>query len=206
MNIKNDDLYYDKDGGMGRESEPHITVLYGLKEEKPSEQLKKLVRGTKPFTITLERVSLFQSEEYDVVKVGVRSDDLVALSDAIRQACPNENKFPKYVPHATIAYVKKGRADDCKDAQLFTNDSIEPDFEAGEMQFKGAGDAEDQKRVIVSLPFNRTKNEAIDPKRVLRSHAQISKTCRSSNVVPHSPGQGRQRGQPAGADWRDRAD
>lgn len=163
IQIKDDDLYYDKDGGCGRESEQHITVLYGLKDSEPSEELKKIVRDTKPFEVRLGNVTLFENEEFDVVKVEVHSDALVTLSNAIRAACPNENKYPDYIPHCTIAYVKKGRAEKLKEEILFTTESpIEPEFQATELLFKGAGAKDDPNRKIVTLAFNRMKNEAVE--------------------------------------------
>ncbi len=171
--IKDDDLYYDEDGGCGREDEQHISVLYGITADKPSEELREIVRKTKPFTIRLGNVSLFKNDKFDVVKVEVHSEELKQLSDAIRQKCPNENKYPKYVPHCTVAYVKHGRADDLEGEIMFTEDCpVEPEFEAAELVFKGAGDSDDPKRTVEHLPFNRYQKEALQeaesPKKVMK--------------------------------------
>jgi hypothetical protein len=109
MNIPDDAVYWDDDGGCGRETDPHITVLYGLTENAPSKELLDLVRKTKPFTVRLGPISIFENERYDVVYFSVESDALVELHNAIKVACPNEAR-QNYVPHVTVAYVKKGAA------------------------------------------------------------------------------------------------
>jgi hypothetical protein len=164
MNIPDHDLYYFDDGGGGREDKPHISVLYGLLETTPSEELRKIVRGTKPFTIALGPISFFEQEDHDVIKFTVISEPLERLSAAIRMACPNENKYPKYIPHATVCYVKKGRVDHLKGVMPFEGYPPVPnEFEASRLTFNAAGDDEDPERERVYLPFNRTKNESLDP-------------------------------------------
>jgi len=160
MNIPDEDLWYDKDGGCGRETEPHITVLYGILDRKPSPDLLAILRRTKPFTIRLGKVSLFEQEDHDVVKFEVISEDLVNLSNAVRTACPNENKYPNYTPHCTCAYVKKGTAVHLAGAYPFATDPPIPnEFEAAELVFSGAGDDENPDRLRQILSFNRYRSE-----------------------------------------------
>ena len=109
-NIAEEDLFVDEDGGLGRETEMHVTVKYGLTEEEPSEALLDILSATKPFEIRLGRVSLFTTnEDFDVVKLTVDSPGLRELNRQVAAACPNEDKYPTYQPHCTLAYVKKGR-------------------------------------------------------------------------------------------------
>jgi len=163
MHVQDQDLYYFDDGGGGRETEPHITVLYGLLEPEPSDALRQIVRRTSPFWIRLGPTSLFENEDFDVLKFSVVSPDLEALSGAIRQACPNENKYPKYIPHATIAYVKKGRAKHLNGLYPFEGyPPVPSEFEANTLIFSAAGDDDDPKRRTVRLPFNRTRNESLN--------------------------------------------
>lgn len=170
MNVPDDALYYSEDGGMGRETEAHITVLYGLTEAEPSEALLDVVRRTKPFTVRLGPLSIFRNDEYDVLKFSVVSEDLVALSDAIRAACPNENKFPKYIPHCTVAYCKKGTVDHMEGVYPFAADPPIPnEFEAWELWFKGAGDSEDSNRVVRSLEFGGKYREEANAKSFINS-------------------------------------
>lgn len=161
MNVTDDMLYYEDDGGMGRETEPHITVLYGLLEKEPSPALLDLIDRTKPFTVRLGPLSLFESEKYDVLKFEVISDELVQLSNAIRAACPNENQYPKYIPHCTVAYCKKGTVANLEGHYPFeASPPIPNEFEAAELVFSGAGSSDDVDRVKRVLPFNRLRKEA----------------------------------------------
>ena len=168
--IPNEHLYYDDKGGLGREDEPHISVLYGLTGAEPSPKLLELIRKTPPFTVKLTSVTLFDNNpDYDVVKFDVDSDELKALSDAIRQACPNENKFPEFHGHATVAYVKKGRALDVAGNYPFQqNPPISAEFEVNEIIFKPAGDSGDPNRKPIRIPLNRYRQEAEDPKAVFK--------------------------------------
>ena len=47
------------------------------------------------------------SKPYDVVKFKVQSQDLTELNKLCKEL-PNDETFPNYVPHITIAYVKSG--------------------------------------------------------------------------------------------------
>lgn len=108
--VAEEDLFVDEDGGLGRETEMHVTVKYGLLAEEPSPELLAILAATEPFEIRLGRISLFTTnEDYDVVKLTVDSPGLRELNRQVSDACPNEDKFPSYNPHCTVAYVKKGR-------------------------------------------------------------------------------------------------
>jgi hypothetical protein len=156
LNIPDDALYVEDDGGCGRETEQHISVLYGLKEAEPSEALADLIGTTKPFLIELGGVSIFENEKYDVVKLDAISEELTNLSDQIRRTCPNENKFPDYQGHVTIAYVKPGRGKEFAGQDVFKAAQVPRDFWAYDVMFKGAGDSEDGDRVVQLLHFDKT--------------------------------------------------
>jgi broad specificity phosphatase PhoE/2'-5' RNA ligase len=94
--------------GDGRESEPHITVKYGLHGADP-DAVAELLRSEPPITATLGRASLFRNDDAHVLKVDVDSTDLHRLNAKIAQL-PNGDKHPDYQPHATIAYLKPDAA------------------------------------------------------------------------------------------------
>lgn len=100
--IKGADLAAD-----GRELHPHITVKYGLKTDDP-EKLKQALAGLPPLRARLGKVSLFQNPKHDVLKIDVDSDDLRTANTRISEAIDNEDNYPEYHPHATIAYLKPG--------------------------------------------------------------------------------------------------
>lgn len=93
----------------GREDQPHCTILYGITENYPSFVADLLSRFKRPIRFGLGRVSVFEQDEYDVLKVDVASPDLLFLNALLRANLENEQEFKQYVPHATLAYVKKGQ-------------------------------------------------------------------------------------------------
>jgi 2'-5' RNA ligase len=102
--IADDDLAED-----GRETEPHVTVKYGLHADKASAELKRLVGGFGHAQAKLGKTSLFENGEADVVKLEVASHDLHRLNKKIAGAEDHTDTHPGYTPHVTLAYVKKGR-------------------------------------------------------------------------------------------------
>lgn len=91
----------------GREVEPHITVRYGLHTGN-AEDVQRVLAGQEPVVVTLGKTSLFESDEYDVVKVSVEGAGLVALNELLGSNLENTQTHSGYQPHATIAYVKSG--------------------------------------------------------------------------------------------------
>ena len=111
MGIPEVELYVEDDGGCGRENEIHVTLLYGLTEDKP-EKVKKMLYGVRPFEVTLGSITAFlDSDKHDVLKIDVDSPVLQRLHYILEDNLPNKNSYPTYHPHITIAYLKKGEAE-----------------------------------------------------------------------------------------------
>ena len=110
--IDPEDLYTgDNEERYGLEDEPHVTVLYGVHDnEIDFEKFKKSVddKMNEPIRAKVKGVSLFENENYDVVKLEIESDQLNEMNSMIRENFPYTNNFPDYNPHMTIAYVKPG--------------------------------------------------------------------------------------------------
>jgi hypothetical protein len=106
--VRDEDLADD-----GRETEPHVTVRYGLLSDDHSEAASVLGESG-PVRLRLGAVSVFRGAEsgkpYDVIKADVESEDLVRLNAALA-ALPHTETFRDYHPHATIAYVRAGLGD-----------------------------------------------------------------------------------------------
>ena len=101
--IKDSDLAED-----GREDEPHITVKFGLHDGRPSKELRDAVVGNGHVQAKLGKTSLFESDRHDVVKLEVSSHDLHRLNKKVAASSEHTDTHPNYVPHVTLAYVKKG--------------------------------------------------------------------------------------------------
>jgi 2'-5' RNA ligase len=95
----------------GRETEPHVTVKYGLTTNDPAE-VARVLADQPPITVTMGRTSHFANVEdgtADAVKVDVDGPELRALNKRIAEAVDTPGDTHKdYKPHATIAYVKPG--------------------------------------------------------------------------------------------------
>jgi 2'-5' RNA ligase len=108
-NIPEDVLYKSGDS-FGREDEIHATILYGLHDKNPK-AVKNLIKDVKSLKLKLGKISLFTSDEYDVVKISVISSDLRNLNSKFKANLKYSSDYPRYQPHITIAYVKKGEGD-----------------------------------------------------------------------------------------------
>ena len=96
-------------GVEGREDQPHITIKWGLHFQSPSERMRQVIQSFGPIEATLGKTSLFSNDDADVLKIDVDSPDLHRLNQVMSRIAPAHNTHPKYVPHATIAYLKPGR-------------------------------------------------------------------------------------------------
>lgn len=101
----------------GRETDVHVTIKYGIDPSVDIASMKDAIENSDSAkemaqrgggTMTLGATAIFEADEYDVVYVGVDSEDLVLLNKSISEAVPVTDTHPEYVPHITIAYVKKG--------------------------------------------------------------------------------------------------
>lgn len=158
LNIPDDVLHMDEDGGKGREREPHITVKYGLKVQELPAELKAVVEETPPFTVFMGKVSLFaNSPEYDVVKIDVESPALRQLNQRVSNVVPHDDTYPQYHPHITLAYVEKGSCRHLEGDDPFKEDELPREFLASGLQFSGPGADNDPNRVRQTILFTKTK-------------------------------------------------
>jgi len=106
--LDEDDIYVDEnDSSYGVETKHHVTLLYGLLEEVTDDEVFGICMKHKIGKIKLHNASAFESEKYDVLKFDASNDELHAINKELDKL-PNENSFPKYHPHCTVAYLKKG--------------------------------------------------------------------------------------------------
>ncbi len=105
--IPKDILYSPKDdNSYGYETEPHVTVKFGYTPDLTRQQIGEILQFVKsPFYVTLTEISMFKNELFDVIKFTVVSPELMRLRTKADQY-PNEDSYPEYHPHMTIAYVR----------------------------------------------------------------------------------------------------
>ncbi len=113
--------------GDGIEMDPHVTVKWGLHTSDP-EEVKKLLAHEPPIKLTIGRSSLFETEEGDVLKMGIHSPDLHRLNEKLGTLA-HTSTHPEYVPHSTIAYLQKGagkkyEGDKSLDGETITVDKV----------------------------------------------------------------------------------
>lgn len=108
--ISPEDLHNDEEEQYGFETEPHLTLLYGLHKDVTTEQVKSILD-----TFELDKISIkingignFENSDYDVLKFNVVKTDILQQIHEFLSEIPNSNKYPDYNPHITIAYLKKG--------------------------------------------------------------------------------------------------
>jgi hypothetical protein len=107
--ISANDIYNsEKDGGFGLEDEPHCTLLYGLKPDVSLQQVKEKLKGFDFNECLAHNISLFENDEYDVLKFDIKGDNLHAANKTLCEL-PYSSDYPDYHPHMTVAYLKPGK-------------------------------------------------------------------------------------------------
>lgn len=91
------------------ETNPHVTVLYGIDPAVPSEAVRSISATYQPHDLVSYSVTYFQKPEYDVLKFDIDDRAIYKLNESVREL-PYENAYPNYTPHVTIAYLKRGTA------------------------------------------------------------------------------------------------
>lgn len=107
--INPDDVYNEE--GYGVESKPHVTVLYGFDDEVNGDEVIKSVKEVidiDEIEVETNKISIFENDKFDVVKLDINSEKLHELNEKLSEEFPNKKTFPVYHPHMTIAYVKPG--------------------------------------------------------------------------------------------------
>jgi len=121
MKIIHDDILEDDvftEEGYGLETEPHVTLLYGLHSDEIKDDEVLDISSNGITSIGLGNPSLFENEKYDVLKFDAEADFLHKINGELSKL-PHTTDFPNYHPHCTIAYLKPGKGK--KYAEMFKN-------------------------------------------------------------------------------------
>lgn len=95
----------------GREDEFHVTIKWGIHTQDVAE-VRRVLANEPPITVRFGKTSVFpDSGNGEVLKVDVDSPDLHRLNAKIAAALETTDTHPTYQPHATLAFLKPGKAD-----------------------------------------------------------------------------------------------
>jgi len=102
-------LFYTEDGdrSFGLEDEPHTTLLYGLHDDVTEDDVRDTISGFDYGTCRITNPSLFENENYDVLKFDTSGPNLHETNFELKNY-PHTTSFPNYHPHLTIGYLKPG--------------------------------------------------------------------------------------------------
>jgi 2'-5' RNA ligase len=109
--IDEEDIYTEEgDRSYGLEKETHVTLLYGLhSDEIEDEKVKDICTEQEFGTLVLHNLSAFENEKFDVLKFDVKGKGLKPCNKKLTKL-PHTTEHPVYHPHATVAYLKPGKA------------------------------------------------------------------------------------------------
>lgn len=108
QNIIKDEDISEVSGVDGRETEPHVTLLYGIHDDVEDKDVEAIINTFTAPEITLSKIGLFENEDVDVVKFDIDCKDLNEMNKKLKEL-PYTSKFPTYEAHSTIAFVKAGK-------------------------------------------------------------------------------------------------
>lgn len=120
----------------GFETDPHVTLLYGLHPEVTDQQVKEKLDKVSFGSVSGKNVSLFTGGQ-EVLKLDAEGSGLIEANKALREL-PHTSDFPDFHPHITIAFLKKGLGQ--KYVDMFKGKSL--DLKAGKIIYKNAGKQE----------------------------------------------------------------
>lgn len=110
-NVEEKDLYKPDDEDYGYNKYAHSTLLFGLHDyigiQKDLDNFLPKLETIDDIEIS-DKMSIFKNDDFDVVKIEVKSKKMKKLNKKLRKNFDYTNDHHEYSPHITIAYVKKG--------------------------------------------------------------------------------------------------
>lgn len=109
-NIEDEDLYKPEIERYGKETEPHITILFGLHDIVSDDDVIYSCKSFKTgnLDIEIDKINSFSNSEFDVIKMDVLSEDLHYFNSQLSKL-PNTQSYDQYRPHVTISYLLPGK-------------------------------------------------------------------------------------------------
>lgn len=128
--IPEEELYLGKtekeNDDYGIENKAHITLVYGLDNKVEFKDLKQYLSPLNDYKTILVNISTFSNDDFDVLKVGAKCPKAAESNKEIMENFDVHTDFDEYIPHMTIAYLKKGFANKYTKDMLNKIDTIKP--------------------------------------------------------------------------------
>ncbi|UWF79174.1 MAG: 2'-5' RNA ligase superfamily protein [Bacteriophage sp.] len=129
--IPNNELYFGtdeekKDNQYGFEKESHVTLAPCLDSDVNINKLKELLLPLKEYKCILNNISIFENDNYDVLKADVKCPNMHKTYNKIKENFELHSAYKEYHPHMTIAYMQKGMADKYKKKMLDKIEELTP--------------------------------------------------------------------------------
>lgn len=129
--IPNNELYFGtdeekKDNQYGFEKESHVTLAPCLDSDVDINELKELLLPLKEYKCILNNISIFENDNYDVLKADVKCPNMHKTYNKIKENFVLHSAYKEYHPHMTIAYMQKGMADKYKKKMLDKIEELTP--------------------------------------------------------------------------------
>lgn len=98
-------------------AKPHMTVKYGILKGVKTEFIEAIYKGEDLGSVDCKAISCFSNAKdvYDVLILKVDPTGNIKKLNELAAFAPNVDTFVPYVPHVTLAYLKKGKLKDYKD-------------------------------------------------------------------------------------------
>lgn len=136
--ISDEDVFESEELGIeGKERKPHITLLYGIKEQVPNiPKLEQLIQNHPAMSrVGWGGLGKFDAETHEVLIIEIDSPEAHELFADLNQLYQdNANSYPDYHPHTCLAYVKRGTAD--KYIEEFGEAFIDPSVPIHHLEFE----------------------------------------------------------------------
>lgn len=115
-----------KDNQYGFEKESHVTLAPCLDSDVDINKLKELLLPLKEYKCILNNISIFENDNYDVLKADVKCPNMHKTYNKIKENFELHSAYKEYHPHMTIAYMQKGMADKYKKKMLDKIEELTP--------------------------------------------------------------------------------
>jgi 2'-5' RNA ligase len=125
----------------GREDEPHVTVLYGLHTGSAAKVKKALADNERTvMTVRMGGLDIFENDDFDVlIRKVERTDHLTEVRKHLIDKLETTITFKDYKPHATVAYLKKGKGKEYLKKYKDLDWKLNGEFDCGTIDFSDKG-------------------------------------------------------------------